>query len=141
MGLWPDSGQQPQALRVRNRDQIRTVPLSELDAVIDCPPMSSVPASPEWLLGVAAYEGALLPVVDLAVACGDRVSAASEPGERLLLVEAGPHRLAFSVDAILSQTPDAIPGGDSATSLRVLAARLIGTAHAGNTYSGEPTAR
>ncbi len=141
MGLWPDAAQAPQALRVRNHEQVRTVPLSELDAVIDCPPMSSVPAAPEWLLGVAAYKGALLPVVDLAVACGDRVSAASEAGDRLLLVEAGLHRLAFSVDAILSQAPDSMSSDGSAISLRVLAAQLLNTAPAGTPYAVEPIAQ
>lgn len=141
MGLWPDGGQKPQALRVRNREQAITVPLSELDAVIDCPPMSPVPAAPEWLLGVAAYKGALLPVVDLAVACGDRVSAAGKPGDQLLLVEAGLHRFAFSVDAIISQTPDSLPSDGSAISLRALVAQLLGTAPAGNPCSAEPIAR
>lgn len=140
MALWPAAGRTPQALRVRTRDQDRTVPLSELDAVIDRPPLTSVPAAPAWLLGVAAYKGALLSVVDLATACGERNSAGRDSGERLLLVETGPHRVAFSVDAILSRTPDPIPGDGSVVALRALAARLLGTAPAGPLDSAEPMA-
>ncbi|MDX1528407.1 MAG: chemotaxis protein CheW, partial [Gammaproteobacteria bacterium] len=75
------------------------MPLSELDAVIECPPITPVPAAPEWLLGVAAYKGAPLSVIDLAAACGERAPPAPAGGKRLLLVEAGRHRVAFSVDA------------------------------------------
>ena len=134
-----DADPMPQALRVRNRDRDRTVPLSQLDAVIDRPPMTAVPAAPEWLLGVAAYKGALLPVVDLAAACGDEGSAPREPGERLLLVETGVHRVAFSVEAILSHASEPIAGDDSTVALRMLAASLLGTAPAGNPGSAGPT--
>jgi chemotaxis signal transduction protein len=141
MGLRPGVERTLQALRVRNRSRNRTVPLSELDAVIDCPPMTSVPAAPEWLLGVAAYKGALLPVVDLAAACGDEGHAAREPGERLLLVDSGVHRVAFSVDEILSRAPDEIPSDEPTIALRALAAKLLVTAPGGNLESAEPTAR
>ncbi len=128
IGPRPDADRTPRALQVRNRDQIRTVPLRELDALIECPPITSVPAAPEWLLGVAAYDGALLSVIDLAAACGDGGSAAREPGERLLLVETGVHRVAFSVDEILSQAADSPPNDGSVIALRLLAAQLLGAA-------------
>lgn len=130
MGLRSDADRTPGSLRVRNRDQIRTVPLTELDALIECPPLTPVPAAPEWLLGVAAYDGALLSVIDLGAACGDRGSASREPGERLLLVETGVHRLAFSVDEILSQAVDSTPNDGSVIALRLLAAQLLGAAPA-----------
>lgn len=104
------------------------MPLSELDAVIECPPITPVPAAPGWLLGVAAYKGAPLSVIDLAAACGEREPAALTAGERLLLVEAGRHRVAFSVDAIVSQTAEPSPGDGSEIALRALAARLLGVA-------------
>lgn len=128
MGLWSEANGTPQALRVRNRDRNRVVPLSELDAVIDCPPVTSVPAAPEWLLGVAAYQGALLPVVDLAAACGGDGSTARKPGERLLLVEFGAHRIAYSVEAILSRSPEPMPNDAPTIALRPLAAKLLGSA-------------
>jgi chemotaxis protein histidine kinase CheA len=130
MGLRSDADRTPGSLQVRNRDQIRTVPLTELDALIECPPLTSVPAAPEWLLGVAAYDGALLSVIDLGAACGDRGPAAREPGERLLLVETGVHRLAFSVDEILSQAVDSTPNDGSVIALRLLAKQLLGAAPA-----------
>ncbi len=126
MGLWPDAGRTPQALRVRSRNQDRTVPLSELDAVIECPPITPVPAAPGWLLGVATYKGAPLSVIDLAAACGERAPAAAAGGKRLLLVEAGRHRVAFSVDAIVSHAAEPSPGDGSEIALRALAARLLG---------------
>lgn len=137
-GLWPDAGAPPHALRVRSRGQDRTVPLPELDEVIACPPIARVPAAPSWLLGVAAYEGGLLPVVDLAAACGDPGSAAGQPGDRLLLVEIGVHRIAFSVDAIVSQAPDPLPGDGSPIALRALAAKLLGAAPGGHLARAEP---
>jgi hypothetical protein len=102
--------------------------------------MTSVPKAPEWLLGVAAHEGALLPVVDLAVACGDAGSA-GEPGERLLLVETGVHRVAFSVDAILSRDPQPMPDEGSAMGLRRLAAKLLGGASEAGPDPFEPAAK
>ena len=128
MGLWPDAGKKPQALRVRSRDQDRTVPLSELDAVIECPPITPVPAAPEWLLGVAAYKGAPLSVIDLAAACGECGSASPAGSKRLLLVEAGRHRVGFSVDAIVSNSAEPSPGDGSEIALRALAVRLLGVA-------------
>ncbi len=128
MGLWPDAGRNPQALRVRSGNQDRTVPLSELDAVIECPPLTPVPAAPAWLLGLAAYKGAPLSVIDLAAACGEQEPATPTGGKRLLLVETGRHRVAFSVDAIVSQAAEPIPGDGTEIALRALAARLLGAA-------------
>ncbi|MDH3414356.1 MAG: chemotaxis protein CheW [Gammaproteobacteria bacterium] len=123
-------------LRVRLSGRNRVVPLTELDAVIDCPALSQVPAAPVWLLGVAGYKGRLLPVVDLATVCGDAGAMAPTPGRRLLLLESAVHQLAFSVDEILSQTFDESPGNDSPPiPLRALAAQLLGTAPAGGRES------
>lgn len=132
------AGRVPPALRVRTRDRDRAVLLSELDAVIECPPLASVPAAPEWLMGVGAYKGTLLSVVDLATACGAPRSAAPDPGARLLLVEIGAHRIAFSVEAILSQTAYSIPRDGSAIALRDIAARLLAAAPGGSSDSAGP---
>lgn len=139
MGLWPDAGQTTRALRVRNRDRERIVPLSELDAVIECPPVTPVPAAPGWLLGVAAHKGALLSVIDLGTACGDP-GVGLEPGERLLLVETAAHRLAFSVDAILSESTDAKSGDGAGLALRALASRLLGAEPVGGSGLAESAA-
>ena len=128
MGLWPDAGRVLQALRVRSRNRDLTVPLSELDAVIECPPITPVPAAPGWLLGLAAYKGAPLSVIDLAAACGEQKPASPAGGKRLLLVKAGGHRVAFCVDAIVSQAAEPIPGDGTEIALRALAARLLSAA-------------
>lgn len=130
-GLPPDAGQSAGVLRVRMGGRDRAVPLSELDAVIDRPAISRVPAAPDWLMGVAGYKGGLLPVVDLAAASGEPQAAAPKPGIRLLLVEAAAHRIAFSVDDILAQDLDPPPDDTAAPiALRALVARLIGAAPA-----------
>ncbi len=119
-------------LRVRMSGRNRFVSHTELDAVIDCPALSKVPAAPVWLLGVAEYKGRLLPVVDLATVSGDAGTTAPTPGRRLLLLESAVQQLAFSVDEVLSQTFDESPGNDSPPiPLRALAAQLLGTAPAG----------
>lgn len=118
-------------LRVRINGRNRVVPLTELDAVIDCPALSQVPAAPAWLLGVAEYKGRLLPVVDLATVSGDAGATAPTPGRQLLLLESAVQQLAFSVDEILSQAFDESPGNDSPPiPLRELAAQLVGNATA-----------
>ena len=117
-----------QVLRVRTRNGNRSVPLTELDGVIECPPTSPVPAAPTWLLGVAAYKGGLMSVVDLAAACGDETNTPRRPADRLLLVETGLNRIAYSVDAILSQDPETPDGSAPAVALRALSARLISIA-------------
>lgn len=124
-GLWPDADPPHRFLTVRSKGRDRPVPLSELDAIIDCPPISSVPAAPRWLLGVAAYRGALLSVVDLATACGDSTETDDKAGDRLLLVESGIQRIGFSVDAILNNERDDHGVNGTPLALRALAAKLL----------------
>ena len=120
---------QPVSLTVRAGDREWSVALTELDAVIECPPVTVVPAAPRWLIGVAAYEGRLLPVVDLA-ACLDQTDAAP-PGPRLLLVESGAHRIGFSVAEILSESSPDPAAAITPAGLRALAAELLKSSRSG----------
>ncbi len=119
------AGQKAGELRVRAGERELCIPLTELDAVIECPPLTRVPAGPAWLVGVAGRKGKLLPVADLGALVSEGARAPSTPGPRLLLVESGAHLLAFSVDEILSESLDAPPGDAPATALRDLAERLL----------------
>lgn len=128
-GGWPGAASSPvQVLRVRDRDAERNVPLTELDGVIECPPVTPVPAAPAWLLGVATHKGSLMPIVDLSAACGEAQTHSRRPADRLLLVETGIHRIAFSVDAILSQGPETAADHIPTVKLRALSAHLIDSA-------------
>lgn len=139
----PGADRQTRALQVRmGDDRDGAIPLSELDAVIECPPVSAVPAAPQWLLGVAAYQGRLLPVVDLAALAGDAGGKVANPDRRVLLVEAGVHCIAFSVAGIRSEILDELQDDVPQIALRALAARLLGAPPNGHLVPGtEPTAR
>lgn len=113
-------------MRVRAGVSELAIPLSELDAVIECPPLAPVPSAPPWLVGVGGRKGRVLPVADLGLLLdghGDRGAAST--GDRLLLVESGAHLVAFAVSRILSESLAEPSGGAPQIALRALAARLL----------------
>ena len=91
-------------VRVRAGGRSYRVAMSEVSAVVDCPLLSAVPWGPEWLIGVGAIDGRVIPVVDLTSASGDTSDAAADPGERILVVELGGHLLGFAVTEVTDET-------------------------------------
>ncbi len=124
-------------MRVRAGGRSYRVAMSELDAVVDCPPLSAVPWGPDWLIGVGALDGRVIPVVDLASASGDTSDAAADAGERILVTELGGHLLGFAVTEVTDAT-DVADAGEVAPqlALRALARCLL---KAATPQSSEPT--
>ncbi len=78
------------------------------------PPVSHLPHTPEWLLGIANVRGALVPVVDLAVAFG--LEHTNERRAYLLISGTGDNAMGLLVDGLpvlqridLSRRLDSIP--------------------------------
>ncbi len=125
------------AVRVRAGGRHYRVAMSEVSAVVDCPPLSAVPWGPDWLIGVGALDGRVIPVVDLASASGDTSDAAADAGERILVTELGGHLLGFAVTEVTDAT-DVADAGEVAPqlALRALARCLL---KAATPQSSEPT--
>jgi chemotaxis signal transduction protein len=125
------------AVRVRAGGRSYRVAMSELDAVVDCPPLSRVPWGPDWLIGVGGLDGRMISVVDLASASGDTSDAAADAGERILVTELGGHLLGFAVTEVTDAT-DVADAGEVAPqlALRALARCLL---KAATPQSSEPT--
>ncbi len=125
------------AVRVRAGGRSYQVAMSEVSVVVDCPPLSRVPWGPDWLIGVGALDGRVIPVVDLASASGDTSDAAADAGERILVTELGGHLLGFAVTEVTDAT-DVADAGEVAPqlALRALARCLL---KAATPQSSEPT--
>jgi hypothetical protein len=73
------------ALLLRVGDEGRYVPASVALRVVPTPPVTRVPGGPPELVGVALYEGVVVPVLAIGAARGDMVVCACD-GELVALV-------------------------------------------------------
>ncbi len=79
-------------------------------------PVTPVPRTPRWVLGIASVRGTVLPVVDLAVRLG---LAPRPPGRhnRIVVVRDGEERMGFRVDrvrGVVRLQREGVEGGDYA---------------------------
>ncbi len=71
------------------------------------PPLTPVPACAEWFLGLASYQGDILPVTDMGRWSGSRASTDSA-NARLLVMQAAGERFGLIVDAVQGLSNDTI---------------------------------
>lgn len=78
------------ALFFELRGQVFAIPARAVVEVVPKVELRAVPRAPEWLAGVFAYRGAVLPVVDLARRVFD-VECRSRLSSRIVVVERASH--------------------------------------------------
>jgi twitching motility protein PilI len=104
-------------------DELRLcIDVARVDEIVSPPPLTSVPGSVGWLLGLTNVRGNLVTVIDLrAFYRGERAPLTSR--SQVLVVQADNQHLGFLVDEILGQrhfdTTQAAPAGEGTEGLHV----------------------
>jgi twitching motility protein PilI len=94
-GLWRGIGYRVGA-------QLFVSSIEEINELLAVPPLTAVPGTKPWLLGVANVRGNLVPVIDLARFLFAERTAPSERS-RLLVVRQGSGSVALLVDEVFGQ--------------------------------------
>jgi purine-binding chemotaxis protein CheW len=78
------------------------VPAERVSEVVNLPPLTRVPGAAQYLLGVFAHRGEVLPVIDLAQLMGKPVE---EAFKRAVLVRVPRGAMAFTVTKVIGVSP------------------------------------
>lgn len=84
-------------------------PQVDLDAVIPCPPVSPIPGTRSFVLGIASWQGVLLPVLSGVQLCGYPARGATGKGHALVVRRRGFH-FALAISELRGQI--VLPAGD-----------------------------
>lgn len=82
---------------------------AELDAVIPCPPLSPIPGTRDFVLGIASWQGVLIPVLSGELLC-DQSRRSSAGKVHALVVRRRGFHFALAVSAL--RGPVVLPAGD-----------------------------
>jgi chemotaxis signal transduction protein len=87
-------------LRIQIGNQSFALPLARVQEILELPPITIVPKTEGWLLGVIHLRGTIYSVVDIApfLACALQPPS---PTSRLVIIGSGALALALQVDAVL----------------------------------------
>lgn len=95
---------------VRLAEQSLLLPHDGLDSLIPCPPVSPIPGTRPFVLGLAAWQGVLLPVLSGEMLCGEPSPAAGGARGHCLVLHRGGLHFAMTLSEV--KGPVALPAED-----------------------------